>query len=136
MSSLRPILSKSMIITSKAASLSCSTGNVYSNFSSNMGFRLHLKTVLLRFSTFLSPTCNHTFTYGSVKHNVVNTSRVFIAQTQVKTKYSKRFFDNINIRLLVGHFSLACQMLRTAVYHSLTRITSFIRITYSYIFLF
>lgn len=65
MSSLRPMLSKSMTITSNAASLSCSTGNVYSNFSSNIGFRLHLNTVLLRFSTFLSPTCSQTFTYGS-----------------------------------------------------------------------
>lgn len=81
MSSLRPMLSKSMTITSKAASLNCSTGNVYSNFSSKIGFKLHLKTTLLRFSTFLSPTCNHTFTYGSennhtnsnqLGHNIIN----------------------------------------------------------------
>lgn len=73
-SSFRPMLSKSMTITSRAASLSCSTGSVYSNFSSNTGFRLHLNTILFFFSTFLSPTCSQTFTYGSAKHAPIDWS--------------------------------------------------------------
>lgn len=66
-SSLRPMLSKSMTMTSREHSLIFSQGTLNENASLKTGFRVHLKIGVLRFSTLFSPNCSHTLTYGSVK---------------------------------------------------------------------
>lgn len=65
MSSLRPILSKSMTMTSSEHSLIFSQGTLNENASLNTGFRVHLNIGVFRFSILLSPNCSHTLTYGS-----------------------------------------------------------------------
>lgn len=64
-SSLRPMLSKSITITSSEHSRIFSHGTLNENVSLKTGLRVHLKMAVLRFSIRLSPNCSHTFTYGS-----------------------------------------------------------------------
>lgn len=63
--SFRPMLSKSITITSNEHSRIFSHGTLNENASLNTGFRVHLNIGVFRFSILLSPNCNHTFTYGS-----------------------------------------------------------------------
>lgn len=61
-SSLRPMLSKSMTMTSRLHSRIFSQGTLNENCSLKIGFRVHLKMGVFRFSTRFSPNCNHTLT--------------------------------------------------------------------------
>lgn len=60
--SLRPILSKSMTITSKEHSRIFSQGTLNENVSLNTGFNVHLNMAVFRFSIRLSPNCSQTLT--------------------------------------------------------------------------
>lgn len=63
--SFRPILSKSITITSKEHSRIFSHGTLKLKDSLKTGLRVQLKIGVFRFSTRLSPNCSQTFTYGS-----------------------------------------------------------------------
>lgn len=69
--SFRPMLSKSITITSNEHSRIFSHGTLKENASLNTGFRVHLNIGVFRFSILLSPNCNHTFTYGSKRKSRV-----------------------------------------------------------------
>lgn len=60
--SLRPMLSKSITITSNEHSRIFSHGTLNENASLNTGFSVHLNIGVFRFSILLSPNCNQTFT--------------------------------------------------------------------------
>lgn len=64
--SLRPILSKSITMTSNEHSLIFSHGTLKLNESLKCGFNVHLKIGVFRFSMRLSPNWSQTLTYGSV----------------------------------------------------------------------
>lgn len=64
--SLRPILSKSITMTSNEHSLIFSHGTLKLNESLKCGFNVHLKIGVFRFSIRLSPNWSQTLTYGSV----------------------------------------------------------------------
>lgn len=63
--SFRPILSKSITITSKEHSRIFSHGTLKLNDSLKTGLSVQLNIGVFRFSTRLSPNCSHTLTYGS-----------------------------------------------------------------------
>lgn len=65
-SSFRPMLSKSMTIISNEHSRIFSHGTLKLNDSLNIGFRVHLKIGVFRFSMRLSPNWSQTLTYGSI----------------------------------------------------------------------
>lgn len=64
-SSLRPMLSKSITITSSEHSRIFSHGTLKLNDSLNTGFKVQVNMGVFLFSTRLSPNCSHTLTYGS-----------------------------------------------------------------------
>lgn len=64
-SSLRPILSKSITMTSSEHSRIFSHGTLKLNDSLNTGFSVHLNIGVFRFSMRLSPNWSQTLTYGS-----------------------------------------------------------------------
>lgn len=102
--SLRPMLSKSITITSSEHSLIFSQGTLKENVSLNTGFRVHLKTGVFLFSIRFSPNCNHTFTYGSETlrfcqgyNQLAQTNNIYTIK-----RYKNKFYIalNVNIQIL------------------------------------